>query len=438
MFIIDTAVRGERKFASPHLFLVSRARQYPAFAKAVLLCILITGMLVYRRPDQFSAPYVWVEEMLVLRDFSEQGLLAVFGTVAGFQYLATRLLLVLSFQSSILHAPAINVALTVAFTCFVALNICFAPTHLRGRFFCAVATLVIPTGAEVYAVAIYTFWWAGLLAILALIWRNEQQAWRLSLLLIGGLTSPIIIPLAPLYVVRAYFEPTRSNKVAAAIALLCALAGVITMLLALGNAGNPSPKMPDVTWILPIIGKFGGWFTSSAFLNSHKNVNRWGIIALIGAIGLLYGARGKLDRFFGLLGATVLLAAAAAMLRASVHDMHAMYAAPRYFFYPFILISWMLIWIAYESRGTIRLLAIAVLVGGFGQGLTSIYFRWRHDHLDWKHHVLACSRSPSEYGLPIHYMGGSANPAPQTPPWHLLLSGPQCRSLLDRSWLTAR
>jgi hypothetical protein len=173
MFIIDTAVRGERKFASPHLFLVSRARQYPAFAKAVLLCILITGMLVYRRPDQFSAPYVWVEEMLVLRDFSEQGLLAVFGTVAGFQYLATRLLLVLSFQSSILHAPAINVALTVAFTCFVALNICFAPTHLRGRFFCAVATLVIPTGAEVYAVAIYTFWWAGLLAILALIWRNE-------------------------------------------------------------------------------------------------------------------------------------------------------------------------------------------------------------------------------------------------------------------------
>jgi len=112
---------------------------------------------------------VGVENWFV-RDASRRWMLTFpFGLIHGFPNLISRVITVTSFKLSALHAPAIGVALTTAFTCFVVLCIYFAPTHLRARFVCAAIPLLIPAGPETFAVPLMSFWWAGLLLFLALL-----------------------------------------------------------------------------------------------------------------------------------------------------------------------------------------------------------------------------------------------------------------------------
>ena len=83
------------------------------------LWLLTVVVLVWRHPDQFSHPYIWGEESFVLRDYTERGLAAIFGSTHGFPDLIARAISVFSFQLSILHAPWISLILTTAFTAFV-------------------------------------------------------------------------------------------------------------------------------------------------------------------------------------------------------------------------------------------------------------------------------------------------------------------------------
>jgi hypothetical protein len=83
-----------------------------------------------------------------------------------------------------------------------------APTSLKGKSLCALAVLLNPNGAEVYVVPLYSFWFAGLLVALALLWDKDAQSvtqrfLRSAFILIGGLSSPLVVPLAPLFLLRA-------------------------------------------------------------------------------------------------------------------------------------------------------------------------------------------------------------------------------------------
>src|SRR4029453_5358782 len=56
------------------------------------------------------------------------------------------------------------------------------------------------------------FWWGTLLVLLPLLWRRDGPQYpfvRCGLLVVGGLSSPLIIMLSPLYAIRAVWLRTR-------------------------------------------------------------------------------------------------------------------------------------------------------------------------------------------------------------------------------------
>lgn len=402
-----------------------------AIVPVLALCALTVAVLVVRRPDQFTDPYIFLEDGLIMRSYAQRGVSAVFGLINGFPNLVARVITVASFKLSALHAPAIGVALTTVFTCFVVLCIYFAPTHLRARFVCAALPLLIPTGPENFAVPLMSFWWAGLLPLLALLWREGHQGWRIVFILLGGLSSAIIIPLSGLFAIRALIERRASEWIAAGIAVACALFSAVVGTL---NAVTTSAD-PKASWFLLGIAKFVGWFTSSAFMMPHVTPRiflGWGVAMLILLLALIYASRARLDRYFALLAASLVLVALVTVLRASLESMHAYYAGSRYFFYQFIIIGWLLAWIAAESRGALRVAAAGMLAFAILQGFAEPAFRWRHERWDWKAHLVACANA-AEYDVPIHYMGGNANPYNYGVAWHVRLTGEECRALIANS-----
>src|SRR6185295_20135258 len=99
--------------------------------------------------------------------------------------------------------------------------VALSPTHLRWPYLCAIAVLTIPVDPEVYGVSLLAFWWAGLLVVLALVWDADRGApWlRAGYLVLGGLSAPVMVPLAPLFVLRALLERRRSEFIAAGLAV---------------------------------------------------------------------------------------------------------------------------------------------------------------------------------------------------------------------------
>ena len=399
--------------------------------KLTALVALTMAILVWRRSDQFTHPYIWMEESWMLREYASDGLSAVFGTVNGFPQLVARVLAVTSYKVAIFAAPEIGVALASAFTCFVVVSIALAPTYLRWPYACAAATLVIPTGAENYATVIVTFWWAGLLLPLALLWREQRQGWRLFFIALGGLSSPIIMVLSVLFVVRALVERTRCEWIAAACACACAATMAATLLTT--HAARSPPFGPAMRELMHFVSKFAGWFVSGSFAFNDRALAMTAIGAVLMLIPL-YLIRERLDRHFALLVAAYALISVTTAMRVEPTALNAFEAGPRYLFYPFILIAWALIWIAAETSRWAKAGAIGILVFGIVQGFTHPSFSWGHDRFDWPDILRKCAASDN-YHIPIPYAGGPASSPVRSILWQEKFTGEQCRQLIARSLL---
>src|SRR5260363_101251 len=101
------------------------------------------------------------------------------------------------------HYPVIANWLSFSFELAVLCCIWKAPTNLAGKALCAFMALLHPNGGENYIVPLTAFWHATLLVPLALLWKKEadhlRHRWIRSIFIVlGGLSSPVIIPLSPL------------------------------------------------------------------------------------------------------------------------------------------------------------------------------------------------------------------------------------------------
>jgi hypothetical protein len=105
-----------------------------------------------------------------------------------------KLISYIAFSISILWAPEIETVLMVLMTCAVIVAIARSPTHLPAPFLCAIAVLLVPSGAEVFAVSAYANWWAGLLLLLPPIWRQESQYVKNFFIIIWRLINPVDFP----------------------------------------------------------------------------------------------------------------------------------------------------------------------------------------------------------------------------------------------------
>ena len=377
-------------------------------------------VLIARRPDQFLHPYIWVEDGdTILKAYAERGFASFWEPVSGYLILATKLITLSSFKLSFRWAPEIALVLIVAFTCAVVLAVALSPTHLRWPYLCAIAVLTIPVDPEVYAVSLLAFWWAGLLLVLALMWDADRGAiWlRAGYVVLGGLSSPLAVPFAALFVLRALLERRRSEFIIAAFALAVA---AIQARAIFDYHHIDYGRLIDPHVILVAMNKFAGYlFVGPRYGHYYAGPL---VLALLGVA--LWQIRARLTWHFALLVLAWAAICATTALRNPIHVIDPLDAGPRYFFYPFILLTWILIWIAALSPAHVRILLLA----GCLMGVAWIYKRMTrsHDAMDWRGHVAACAQS-DQYDLPIHYDGRASSM------WYVRLAGQQCRDLIAGS-----
>ena len=130
----------------------------------------------------------------------------------------------IAFTISPTYYPLIGTVLAWAFTVAVALAIALSPVIVRGGPWLALAALLVPSDPEVFGLPLYTFWWAGLLVLLAALWRPGAPGtgWRVAFVVVGALSSPVILLALPLFVYRVFAVRERGELVAGGVAIGCA------------------------------------------------------------------------------------------------------------------------------------------------------------------------------------------------------------------------
>ncbi len=386
-------------------------------AQWALLLLGTFAALAWRRPDQLLHPYVWFEEGTVtLVDYIHHGWLSFFYPVAGYLVLPSKAIFLVAASLSMRHLPNIEYWLTVLFTFGVVACIAKAPTVLRWRYACAMTVLLLPLNPEVYAVSEYAFWWGTILAFLVLLWNPKDEGnlrERLSLLVIGGLSSPMIIPIAAVMAARAAIQRNRVDVLLAVASV--AAAGVQFWIMHETAAHSTIPDLLPFS----MVRKFFGYFVVQGPMATDDVLLTCGVLILV--MLTLFTIRRWRDPGIWLLLACLGMSIVASVSRAPVAAIHPLLAGPRYFFYPFIFVAWLLIQMAAETGRPERWLAMVAL--SCALIISLVYGQRRNDRMDWSANLRACAASET-YAMPIQFDGD------KTHPWHVTLKGSDCRRLL--------
>jgi hypothetical protein len=377
-------------------------------------------IIFFRRPDQFFVPYVWDEDGTHnLLHYAQDGWLSIFYPVRGYYILSSKLISLLSLQISFFYYPEITAFLSVLFMVIVGLAVAKTQTQLKSKWLCALIIFLLPFNPETFGVGLYSFWWAGLLIVLAALWDERAIVLRCSLLVLGGLSSPIIAIAVPVFVFRLFLERTKQALIVTLTAVSCAL-------IQFGSIfGNQSSSIIDhifnaVSNVGIIVSKFFGYFICQR--GNFEASLFVGIIILSIFIWFLWVSRR--DYIAVYLAYFTLTTIMLSIVRVDVSIIHPSVAGPRYFFYPYIFLAWFFIYTACKLKKKHLLFVL------FGLVVINSFFVWsrRHDNLDWRSEVLECINSDS-YNFPIHY-NGDINKL-----WHVELNREQCLKLIDDSFI---
>lgn len=394
------------------------------------VCV-IAVLLASRRWAQWLHPQVWNEDGVNsmgsggsnLTSFIVHGWAAVFESVNGYLIVVPKLISFAALQISFLYYAAVSTALAWVFIGGVAIAIWRSPTLLKGRLVCAVTVFCLPCDPEVFGLPLYTFWWASLLLFLVVLWREDdvRLTLRTSFLLLAGLSSPVVVLVAPLMAWRWLRSRTRSDGL---LLLLISVIAFVQLRLMLQHPSGGLMALPSaIRHAVPTF--FGGFVLGN--WNWHAYA-LW-LAGLICAAVILRSA--WLKRDFTTASLLFLLAGAIAMaaVRVDVAAIHPALAGPRYFFFPFILIGWLLVrTVTLRGYRLLQLGAAGLLAASVINALPA--WSRTHDDLSWSRHVAACTRF-TEYAIPIQFNGDAALA------WELSLTGAQCRALLARSWIAS-
>ena len=415
------------------------AQSYPATAtgrfRTLRVRRLFTGVgialatliaLFLRRPTQWSHPYVWVEDGKdLLPHFLEYGWATFIHPVAGYLLVPNKLINAVSVTLSFRWLPEITLGLAVATTVAVMVALALAPTRLRLPWACALAVLAVPTDPEVFTTSAYILWWAAFLVVIPLFWderRAPKLLCRLSMLLIGAFSSPLVVLIAPLYFIRALILRQRNEwwMVVAAASSASVQAALVLMNPIASEAHRTIPGLQPV--LQRFVGNFLFWRPESL---------QPGLIAGLGtalALIIIVAAWSQRRRDLAVLGgllACFVVSVLAATARVPIDPLDPFSGGPRYFFYPYAFLAWILIHLASNATGAGRLLLILLLVTPLHQ--TVLYGYRTHTPIDWRDEVARCVSGASSEGLRIHWTGRLENL------WHAPLSADQCRQLVTGS-----
>lgn len=393
---------------------------------AICISVATLAAMMLRRPSQWSHPYVWVEDgKELLPHFLEYGWATFFHPVAGYILIPNKLINALAVTISFRWLPEISLGLAALVTVAVMVILAVAPTRLRGAWACALAVLAVPTDPEVFTTSAYVLWWAAFLVVIPLFW-DERSApslrWRMPMLVIGAFSSPLIVMMAPLYGLRALLLRQRNEWW---MLLAAGTSAAVQAALVLYNpiASEAHRTLPGIQ---PLLERFMGHFLYWHPENSQPALfaGLGAALALVIALAAWAQRRQGSDVLAGLVACFVLSVAAAAA-RVPIDPLDPFTAGPRYFFYPYVFLAWILIQLAFNARGPGRVLFVLLLLAPLHQ--TVLYGRLTHAPLDWRAEIRRCTSGQASEGPAVHWTGRMENL------WYAPLSASQCRHLVEKS-----
>jgi hypothetical protein len=376
---------------NPDASAASRLRiALPVFLVAAVLIAL-------RRPDQIAFPEVWNEDgIFVLPQLLEHGFAAVFEPVNGYLIVPSRLISWIALSISLEHYPAYATWLGILAQAACVATVAAAPTFLRAKPLCALALLALPMNAEVYALPQYTFWWTTLFLFLALIWEpGRSQRLRNVLLVIGGVSSPMVVVLTPLFALRAAATRRRDDVIATLV-----VAAVAAVQLYFVFVGDPAETVPlELRQVWAAIGTFfAGWTVLGG--RPGDEILGLAVCALLAGGALALPKDQRLP--YVLLGLTLGGAIASAMLRVPADLISPVGNGPRYFFLPLVLIFWMLVWLASTRRAVLFAAALALMAAAAPITLAH-YQRGQEPLRPWSQAVRECRERGAD--MPVQHDG---------------------------------
>lgn len=398
--------------------------------KLVLYALVFFAILFARRSDQLIHPQVWDEDgSQILRDLINNGPVSLLWPLNGYLVVIARVISLLSLSISVTQYPLISTILAWAFTIATLLAISVSPLVLRGGILIALVAALIPSDPEVFGLPLYTFWWAGLLIVLAALWRPGagHTAWRVAFVVVGGLSSPVLLLVLPLFIYRIFaWRNDVEERIVTIVATVCTVVQVLALVLSHNVAQKSVLSVSTALAALPL---FLGNYVLGSFARTHLTIAaalEW--TAVIVPVVLFAVAvrnakspnRATLIALLYLLFGSIALSAA----RVPISILNPVLAGPRYFFYPFVFEAWLLLQIVFLARTpAVRSLAAFILLLAT---LNAVPVLSRsHDDLHWLANVASCKQigDNETYDIPIESNGHA------TAAWSLKLTGAQCRSL---------
>lgn len=359
------------------------SRPLARWATAFLVAALLIAI---RRWPQIADPAVWVEDgVLVVPGLLEHGWRFIFEPLNGYLILPSKLTSWLALKLSFTHYAFVSTILStlVAALCVSLIAVC--PSILPARLALAFATVLVPIYPEPFGLPLYVFWWTSLLLFVALFWRGDGVFGRATCVVVGGVSSPLVIVLTPLFVLRLSFDRSFGALVAA---LLSILVSALQAYFVFTTANSQTNRDFSIEALGLGIEKFFGFF---AFLDSAMALPAGLLLIAL----LLFGLRFVEGRFaYLLLGLCLMATIVASLGRMEVAAFHPVRAGPRYFFYPYIIIFWMLIYLVVRGRSWIKLASV-IFLGLAILDLKPRFVRQQQAIMAWPDQVRQCLSQPS-------------------------------------------
>jgi len=420
---------------------------YLRYQKIFLLLIALI-VIFFRRPGQILHPYIWCEDgSIILRQYLNNGLLSILKPVQGYYILSSKIINFLSYFISFWYYPEIAAFLANAFIIAVVFAIAYSPTNLKYPWLCAVLTLFVKTDAECFSVALYSFWWAGLLLILATLWKDKCKIkLQFLYLLIGGFSSPLICIASPILCAKAIIKKKKTYIYAAVVSLLPFFVQAITINK---NSAVNNMSIFDLNEKM-IIKQFFGRYIIQGSIQIESPIYLFvglGLLSILIFPVIEIAIFKRKNMAYNVLFIWLCSSIVMSVYRVPLEIIHPFFAGPRYFFYPFIVIAWMLVWILgllressfffvnhsnnhfiVKIRYWVYIGIIVTFLFTFFINGSLLYMRRDHVAIDWRHELSNAMASNEPYELPIHVRGYDT-------PWSITITAQQCQRLIKKSLL---
>jgi hypothetical protein len=231
-----------------------------------LLFIGFTFLLLRAWP-RLLYPEVWIEDgTFNITGLVNHGLVSIFSPVGGYLTIIPKLISLTALSISFTYYPVISTTLAWVVTLLIFLVIAKSPSYLRGQILLAISCFLIPSDPEVFGLPSYTFWWSSLLLFILIFWKENQNTYlRTLLLVLSSLSSPICLITLPLFWARGFLFKKSSEWILAIIATALALVQALVMI----TQNNPGHLQITETLVLFIPVFFGSYLVGNLYAHSN-------------------------------------------------------------------------------------------------------------------------------------------------------------------------